>query len=105
MRGLTAALRNWPRIFTLLGEKYEDAVKSCNNTTAKELWSMLGQMSDMHNIIFMIGITQILDIYSVASLASQQSQWFPTQVWNKIHFAKEKNLTTGAEMEMGRTGT
>jgi len=33
---------------------------------------------------------QLLDIYSGASLTSQNAQYFPIQVWEKINCAKEK---------------
>ncbi|CAL4140007.1 unnamed protein product, partial [Meganyctiphanes norvegica] len=90
VRGATAGLRNLPTLYHLIAEEYEASVESCNNTKAKKLNSTLENLRSSENIAIIIGIVQILEIYTKASLAAQHSLWFPTQVWAEINKAKEK---------------
>lgn len=90
VRAITAALRNLPTIHFLIAEEYEEAVKSCNNTQAAKLNIKLKELRSTENLATVIGITQILEIYTEASLACQHLLWFPTQIWEKINEAKDK---------------
>ena len=69
------------------------------------------QMKDAKNLIFVIGLMQILEVYAEVSLTAQHSQYFPTQVWSEINSAKEKlrNLSeqwewVDEELKLGQCG-
>ena len=48
------------------------------------------QMKDAKNLLFVIGLMQILEVYAEVSLTAQHAQYFPTQVWSDINSAKSK---------------
>ena len=83
-------MRNLPTIHHILAEAYQDAVEGFNNTLAGQLKSVLEELRNVKNIAMIIGIMQILEVYTKASLAAQHLVWFPTQVWQEINKAKEK---------------
>ena len=78
-----------PTIAHILAEEYEEFVLANNNTEAKQLQSLLKQIRSMKFVLMLIGIMQVLEIYTAASLAVQHSTWFPTMVWAKVKQAKE----------------
>ena len=90
LRAGTAGLRNLPTIHHIINEDYEVCVKTCKNTQGAELNKTLTKIRSAKNIMMILGIMEILEIYAVASLASQNSLWFPTQIMQSINEAKEK---------------
>ena len=88
LRGATTGLRNLPTIYKILAEDYEAAALAGKNTEAKELDKAMSPLRDTENIAFIIGLIQLLEIYTRVSLANQHLLWFPTQVWNEINEAK-----------------
>ena len=90
VRGGTAGLRNLPTIYRLLAEEYEEAVESCNITLAKKLDVTMSELRKTSNIALIIGIMQILESYTKASLGAQHMLWFPTQIWSEINKAKSE---------------
>jgi hypothetical protein len=112
VKGGTAGLRNLPTIAHIWEEEYEAAVLDCNNITAVNIRKTLDELRKCSNIALIIGIIQILEIYTKASLASQHLVWFPTQVWSEINIAKqnvaslaEKWVWEDAILEIGGIGS
>ena len=73
LRAGTAGLRNLPTIHHIINEDYEVCVKTCKNTQGAELNKTLTKIRSAKNIMMILGIMEILEIYAVASLASQNS--------------------------------
>ena len=89
LRGLTAALRNLPTLVAVIAEECENAANEHDNTSVKKLTAIWKKLEDGKNLVFTIGMAQLLEMYSEVSLEAQQSFHFPIQVWNKILQAKE----------------
>ena len=90
LRAGTAGLRNLPTIDHIINEDYEACLHACDNTTASELNKTLEKIRSAENMMMILGIMEILEIYAVASLDSQNSFWFPTQIMQSINEAKTK---------------
>lgn len=88
LRGIKSSMRNLPTAYKIKADKYTAFVQEEKNTKAKEVNKQLVEMRSTHNIALMVGFVQILEIFTEASLACQQSKYFPTQVWNKINSVK-----------------
>ena len=111
LRGLTAALRNLPTLEIVLSEEIRSMEIAGKNDKVNKLNKNKRQMKDAKNLIFVIGLMQILEVYAEVSLTAQHSQYFPTQVWSEINSAKEKlrNLSEkwewlDQELKLGQCG-
>ena len=90
LRGLTAALRNLPTLEVVLNEEIRSMEIAGKNDKVNKLNKNKRQMKDAKNLVFIIGLMQILEVYAEVSLSAQHAQYFPTQVWTEINSAKEK---------------
>ena len=90
VRAGTAGLRNLPTILALLEDDMKVALQAKDNTEAKRLEKLKLQLLDGYNIAMIVGIMQILEKYTRASLVSQNSFYFPTMVWKEIKQNKEE---------------
>ena len=54
------------------------------------IWNILNRVRDLHNLLLAIGVYQLLEKYTHASLQSQHSQWFPTQAWKVVSQIREE---------------
>lgn len=88
LRGGTSGIRNLPTLVHITAVEYEACQKACDNTRGKELNKQLNKLRSTEFIMKLLGIIQILEIYSEASLAVQHSFWFPTEILDKIDDAK-----------------
>ena len=89
LRGLTAALRNLPTLVSVIAEECETASDEHDNTTVKRLKDIWKSLENGRNLVFTLGLAQLLEMYSEVSLESQHALHFPVQVWVKILQAKE----------------
>ena len=48
-----------------------------------------------------MGLAQLLELYTVASIQSQHSKRFPTQTWSTISEMREKVRALGSKWEWG----
>ena len=90
LRGLTAALRNLPTLEIVLNEEIREMEMAGKNDKVTKLNKSKRQMKDGRNLLFVIGLMEILELYAEVSLSAQHTQYFPTQVWSEINIAKEK---------------
>ena len=89
LRGLTAALRNMPTIFTgYAKEHFETGQITFNHTRGLELEAIMAKLQNVKTLFFIIGFTQILEIYCIVSLEVQHASHFPIQAWASIDSAK-----------------
>ena len=89
LRGLTAALRNMPTIFTgYAKEHFEIGQITFNHTRGLELEAIMAKLQNVKTLFFIIGFTQILEIYCIVSLEVQHASHFPIQAWASIDSAK-----------------
>ena len=79
-RAITSALRNLPTLNCIIGEQYTTAGLNNNNARALELKTVLDNLMNAETLIYSIGLSQILELISEASLESQYSSHFPIQV-------------------------
>ena len=73
VRGLQAYLRNLPTLIILVSEKYENAAREGRNGDARQVLSTLNKLRDPRNLLLAIGLSQLLEKYTHASLQSQHS--------------------------------
>ena len=96
VRGMGAALRNYPTLEIVQKEAIKDAIiskkkiKSTGRFVHEELKEDLEELKSARNLMFILGLMQILEKYCDASLAAQHSKFFPTQVWKSILKAKSE---------------
>ena len=79
-RAITSALRNLPTLNCIIGKEYTTAGLNNNNARALELKTVLDNLMNAETLIYSIGLSQILELISEASLESQYSSHFPIQV-------------------------
>lgn len=90
LRCLTAALRNLPTLFTVIAREHHEAALKNNNTRGKELEKIMSNLQNGKILIFIIGLTQILEIYCIVSVEVQHASHYPIQSWASIDSAKEQ---------------
>ena len=100
LRGLTAALRNLPTLEIILNEEIRNMELAGKNYKVNKLNKNKRQMKDAKNLLFVIGLMQILEVYAEVSLTAQHAQYFPTQVWSDINSAKAKLRSLAEEWEL-----
>ena len=101
MTGTKAYLRNLPTLVVVLAEKYEQAALDGRNTEARELLGKLNNLRDSRKLLLLVGLTQLLEKYTEASIQAQHSKRFPTQTWSTITEMREEVRTLGRKWEWG----
>jgi hypothetical protein len=101
VRGMQAFLRNLPTLIIIMAEKYEAATKEGRNTEAREVLKTLAKLRDSRNLLLVVGLAQLLELYTVASLQSQHSRRFPTQAWAVISEMRDKVARLGDKWVWG----
>lgn len=89
-RGLQAYLRNLPTLIAILAGKYEEAARAARHTQAREVLQQLAKLRDPRNLLLVVGLAQLLELYCRASLASQHYKRFPTQAWKVVSAMREE---------------
>ena len=82
-------MQNLPTMTSNLQEELEETIRNRSNTRAKELERKIQKLKDPENILTVVGVLQLLEIYAATSLEGKHSSHFPTQVWTKVKEAKE----------------
>ena len=90
VRGIKSGLRNLPTICAILGQDLQDALADKDNTKAKDVLNTLTPLTNCSKLAFIVGLSQILEVYTRCSLSVQHSLWFPTMTWDKIKIAKSE---------------
>lgn len=108
-RGLQAYLRNFPTLIAILAEKYEDAAREHKNAEARVVLAQLSKLRDPRNLLLVVGLAQLLELYCRASLQSQHYKRFPTQAWKVVIAMREevsrlKDKWTWCEEDLVYTG-
>ena len=108
-RGLQAYLRNLPTLIALLAEKYEEAAREHKNAEARVVLAQLSKVRDPRNLLLVVGLAQLLELYCTASLQSQHYKRFPTQAWKVVIAMREevsrlKDKWTWCEEDLVYTG-
>ena len=101
VRGLQAYLRNLPTLIHVMSEKYEEAAQANKNTAAREVLGTLAKLRDSRKLLLAVGLAQLLELYTEASLQSQHSRRFPTQAWAVNSEMKAKVAALGERWEWG----
>ena len=81
---MRAFLRNLPTLSILLAEKYDDFGRATANTEAREVLQNLSKVRDPRNLLLAVGLAQLLELYTTASVLSQHYTRFPTQTWTVL---------------------
>ena len=84
MRGLSTYMRNLPCLFHIHSCSFQKILEESNNTSAKEIDSLLKDISNGENIAMMIGLCQLFELYSKCSLTAQHSRKFPTSILEEL---------------------
>jgi hypothetical protein len=101
VRGLQAWFRNLPTLIAIQSSKYEEAATEGRNADAREVLANLSKLRDPRNLLLAIGLAQLLELYTVASLQSQHSYRFPTQAWSVIKEMRAKVAALGERWSWG----
>ena len=88
MRALKSFLQNHPTIVTILETDLQECRDSHQFTRARELEKKIKKLRDPRFLLLLIGLAQILVIYSEVSLDAQTADYLPSQVWDKIETKK-----------------
>ena len=88
MRALKSFLQNHPTIVTILETDLKECRDSHQLTRARELEKKITRLRDPRFLLLLIGLAQILVIYSEVSLDAQTADYLPSQVWDKIETKK-----------------
>jgi hypothetical protein len=102
VRGMQAFLRNLPTLIIIMAGKYESAARERRNTEAREVLATLSKLRDPRNLLLAVGLAQLLELYTVASLQAQHSRRFPTQAWSVVMQMREKVAALGERWEWGQ---
>ena len=89
-RGLQAYLRNLPTLIAILAEKYEDSAREHKNAEARVVLQKLSKLRDPRNLLLVVGLAQLLELYCRASLQSQHYRRFPSQAWKVVISMREE---------------
>jgi hypothetical protein len=101
MKGAQAYLRNLPTLVVVLAEMYEEAALEGRNKDARETLGKLNNLRDSRKLLLLVGLVQMLEKYTEASIQSQHSKRFPTQTWSTITEMREKVRALGRKWEWG----
>ena len=101
MRGVQAYLRNIPTLVAVLAEVYEEAAREGKNTEARAVLGKLSNLRDSRKLLLLVGLAQLLEKYTVASVQSQHSKRFPTQTWSTIVEMREEVRAQARRWEWG----
>lgn len=82
--GLNTFFRNLPIMVKLVASRFEECVANLENTEGKRLEKMLDEMRKPYNLLYFIGLGQILNEFSNASVTSQGISMFPTSVLRNL---------------------
>jgi hypothetical protein len=88
LRSLQAFLRNTPTFLIITGRMMEEAREKGDNTTLKEQNKIFKGLSSGSIVAFSVGLCQILDIYSQASLSFQDVRLLACTIpetYNTLH--------------------
>jgi hypothetical protein len=102
VRGLQAFLRNLPTLIVIMSGKYESAAREGRNTEAREVLATLCKLRDPRNLLLAVGLAQLLELYTLASLEAQHSRRFPTQAWSVVMEMRDKVEVLGERWEWGQ---
>ena len=92
---------NFPStLIILLAEKYEDFGLATANTEAREVLQNLSKIRDPRNLLLAVGLAQLLELYTTASVLSQHYTRFPTQTWTVLRSMRTevKKTFTGLDL-------
>ena len=101
MTGAQAYLRNLPTLVAVLAEVYEEAAREGRNTEAREVLGKLNNLRDSRKLLLLVGLVQLLEKYTVASIQAQHSKRFPTQTWATITEMREEVRALERKWEWG----
>ena len=90
VRGLRSAMQNLPTMIAIFAEEYQEVALEGRNDRAKEYKKKLEDLRSSKNFLYILGLLQLLEVYSEVSLDAQHMKFFPTQVWSSIKKAQEK---------------
>ena len=82
-RALQAYLMNLPTLIITMARSYEEAriSREGKNKEAREVLAKLSKLRDSRQLLLTVGLGQMLELYTTASLQSQHHKRFPTQAW------------------------
>ena len=92
--------RNLPTLYTLIGREESSYAESGDIPCQKSMEKKRDELSRAETIAFAVGITQLLDCYSVASLNAQHLPFFPTTMIKSV-LQLQKNLQLWKNNWMG----
>ena len=101
LRGANSGMRNLPTIVTLVENDMESAQSQRDNTEAKRLDKIKSQLLDGNKLVMLIGIIQIMEKFTSASVESQNSFHFPSMVWKSINACKADIASLAKEWKWG----
>ena len=84
LRGLATYMRNLPCLHHIHNCSLQKFIEESDNTSAKELQSILKDLANGENISMMIGLCQLFELYSKRSLTVQHSRKFPTSILEEL---------------------
>ena len=90
IQGLRAVTQNLPTMIALYAKAFNKAALECDNTKAKEIEQTLKTLMNPKNLVWLIGLQQILEKYTSMSLTAQSSTNPPPAVWAKVLETQEE---------------
>ena len=91
LRSIQAFLRNVPVFYHVIGKEIQECCEENDLTGQKHAQRHQDDISSAYNLLFAIGLCQVLETYAKASLDSQRMSSFPTTV--KANFNCAKNIS------------
>ena len=90
LRGLSTYMINLPTLHGIHANVFHQCNEDHDNTGAKSALEIMNKFSDGESLAMMVGICQLLDMYSRCSLTAQHSRKFPTSVLQAVTSMTEK---------------
>ena len=80
LRGMSTYMTNLPTLYAIHSQTLQECLKISDNTGAKSCMETIKNIGNGEKIAMMIGICQLLELYSKCSLSAQHAKKFPTSV-------------------------
>ena len=90
LSGYQSFFRNLSTLYNIIGKQEAGYAAEADATHQKEMEKKRKQLTDGYNIAFAVGLAQLLDVYSHASLEAQHLSYFPTTVMKAIKEFEEQ---------------
>ena len=90
LRGFSTYMIQLPTLHGIYANVFNDCNEDRDNTGAKAALDVMNNISDGESLAMMVGICQLLDMYSKCILTAQHYRKFPTPVLQAVTLMTNK---------------